>query len=96
MGEPISEDTMRFMFERAIRYIIDGDVRNGDVRNGAISFISDSENYGLFLGPISFDLLTVSDAKEAIKLISGFPGMPADIRKYYDNPAAALVDYKKK
>lgn len=91
MGEPISEDTMRFMFVRAIRYIIDG-----DVRNGAMSFISDSDNYGLFLGPISFGLLTVSDAKEAIKLISGFPRMPADIRKYYDNPAAALVDYKEK
>lgn len=91
MGQPISEETMRFMFERAIGYII-----NGDVRNGAMSFISDSDNYGLFLGPISFALLTVSDSKEAIKLISGFPRMPADIRKYYDNPDAALVDYQKK
>jgi hypothetical protein len=39
-------------------------------------------------------LFKQTDENELIKLVCGYHFMPADLKKYYDNPQKAFIDYQ--
>jgi len=84
-----NDEYCRFMFRRVMDYL-----KNNKVMEAGMSFASDCNKKDIDLGFLGMFLFKQTDENELIKLVCGYHFMPADLKKYYDNPQKAFIDYQ--
>lgn len=77
------------MFQRVMEY-----VNKNEIELAGKSFVSDCNKRYIDLDIFKYMLFNETDKYSLIKLICGLHFMPRDLKKYYDNPEKALIDYK--
>ena len=76
------------MFRRVMDYL-----KNNQVMEAGMSFASDCNKKDINLGFLGMFLFKQTDKNDLIRLVCGYHFMPDDLKKYYDNPEKAFIDY---